>query len=287
MGQSFDDYMHAADSLYEAKEYEASGVAFDSAFALREGRASQYYNAACSWALVGQNAQALRYLKTAADKGWYNLEWMKRDEDLQGIQGLPGWRQILEQVQANLDEFEKDFNKPLKEQLELIYVRDQTLRQLLETVEETYGNNSPEMAYFWYLISKEDSLNEKEVVQIIEDNGWLGQSEVGGKANTALWLVIQHADVELQEKYLPLLKASVKKGESQGSHLALLEDRILMYQGKPQIYGSQIVLDQETGQWKLYDLENPDQVDERRKEVGLGPLKEYLDQMGVEWNKEK
>jgi hypothetical protein len=44
----------------------------------------------------------------------------------------------------------------------------------------------------------------------------------------------------------------VKKGESSGGHLALLEDRIQMRNGKPQIYGSQITRDEETGKQVVY-----------------------------------
>jgi hypothetical protein len=66
----------------------------------------------------------------------------------------------VSQVQVNLDQYEKDFDKPLKSQLENIYVRDQTLRQLYREAEEKFGRESEEMKYFWQLVNREDSLNE-------------------------------------------------------------------------------------------------------------------------------
>lgn len=170
----------------------------------------------------------------------------------------------------------------MTKQLEKISVRDQTLRQLWRDAESKFGKDSDEVRYFWRLVAKEDSLNEIETIAIIDQYGWVGKSEVGGKANMALWLVIQHASLEIQEKYVPLLEESVKKGESNGSHLALLHDRILMRNGKPQKYGSQIVTDPESGKSKLYDLEDPENVNERRSSVGLGPLEDYLKRMGVQ-----
>jgi hypothetical protein len=175
----------------------------------------------------------------------------------------------------------------LKEQLEQIYVRDQMLRQLYRDAEEKFGKESDEMKYFWQLVSEQDSLNEIEVIKIIKEKGWVGKSLVGGQANMTLWLVIQHAPLETQEKYLPLLKKSVLEGESSGSHLALLEDRIQMRNDKPQTYGSQITTDKETGKQVVYQIWEPEYVNQRRKEVGLGPIEDYVKRWGINWTIEQ
>ena len=137
------------------------------------------------------------------------------------------------------------------------------------------------------MVTEQDSLNEIEVIKIIEEKGWVGKSLVGGQANMTLWLVIQHAPLETQEKYLPLLKESVLKGESQGSHLALLEDRIQMRNGKPQTYGSQITTDEKTGKQVVYEIWEPEYVNQRRKEVGLGSIEDYVKKWGIEWTIEQ
>ncbi len=279
--QSFDELITNANHQYQSEDYLASGNSYEQAFTIEEGSSSQYYNAACSFALAGQDKKALDYLTKAVNAGWTNVSHLKSDSDLTNLHAEPEWSEIIKIAQANLDEYEKDFNKPLKTQLEQIYVRDQMLRQLWRDAETKFGKESDEMKYFWKLMAREDSLNEVEVIRIIDEYGWVGKNEVGGKANITLWLVIQHASLELQEKYVPLLEESVKKGESNGSHLALLHDRILMRNGKPQKYGSQIVSDPDTGKDKLYDLEDPENVNNRRQSVGLGPLEDYLERMGV------
>ena len=86
---------------------------------------------------------------------------------------------------------------------------------------------------------------------------------------------------------MPLLKESVLKGESSGSHLALTEDRIRIRNGEPQIYGSQITSDPETGNSMLHDVFEPEYVNQRRKEVGLGPIEEYVKRFGLEWTIEQ
>ncbi len=285
--QSYQTQVQSASALYGEGNYVESAKAYDEAFGIQEGNATEYYNAACSWALVGDTIHSLKYLNLAADKGWLNVKHVKSDQDLSSLHAVTGWEEVLSKVQANLDEYEKDFDKPLKEELEKIYVRDQTLRQLYLDAENKFGKESEEMKYFWDLVTEQDRLNELAVIRIIEDRGWVGMSVVGGQANMALWLVIQHAPIETQEKYLPLLKASVLEGESSGNHLAMLEDRILMSRGKPQTYGSQITTDVTTGQQVVYEIWEPEYVNQRRQEVGLGPIEGYVKRFGIDWSVEQ
>jgi hypothetical protein len=102
-----------------------------------------------------------------------------------------------------------------------------------------------------------------------------------------LFLVIQHADQKTQEKYLPMMRAAVKNGKAQGSSLALLEDRVALGQGKRQIYGSQIGRDPDTQLYYVSPLEDPDNVDKRRAEVGLGTLAEYVNRWQIKWDVEQ
>lgn len=229
--QAFEKNLLRADSLYQKGNYDESARQYTQAFGLQEGTATQYYNAACAHALAGDTAEALRYLNRAIDKGWRNLAHTKQDKDLVILHQAQTWQKTLKKIKANQKQYEKHFDMPLKERLEQIFVKDQALRQLYVAAEKQFGENSQEMEFYRSLIEKQDSANINDVVAILAQRGWVGESVVGEKANTALWVVVQHAPLPLQEKYLPLLKASVLKGESQGSHLALLEDRIHMRKG--------------------------------------------------------
>lgn len=176
------------------------------------------------------------------------------------------------EVEVNLNE---PTDSTLKKKLELLGVKDQTLRLLLPDVISKFGSNSEEEKYFWSLINEQDSINERETIKILEKNGWLGKSRIGETANQSLWLVIQHAPLELQEKYLPMLKASVENKESEGWHLAFLEDRILMRNDKKQLYGSQAKWDKEIGGMKIHEIEDVENVNKRRQELGLESIEEY------------
>jgi hypothetical protein len=281
--QTYSELIAKGDAYYKDKDFLNSANQYEAAFKIKEGTASHYYNAACSWALSGEKEMALDNLEKSITKGWLDIKWMNKDADLTSLHEEDRWVKLNEQLQAKIDEIESKYNQPLKEELEAIYIKDQMLRQMLDCAEEKFGKGSDEIKYFWGLINDQDQENEKRVLEIIDEHGWPGKSLVGGKANTTVWLVIQHAPLEIQEKYLPLLEASVKEGESRGSNLALLQDRVLMRQDKKQIYGSQIRTDQETGEMYVYPIEDPENVNKRRAEVGLGTIEEYAKRFGIDY----
>lgn len=276
-------YNHSmkADTLYQEGKYADSGKSFDTAFAVKTGTASDYYDAACSWALAGETDKALSYLEQSIDQGWSNKKHLEQDEDLKTLHSRKEWTILLATLQKNINDFEKGLNQPLKEQLELLYAKDQTLRQLMSCARSTLAQGSDEIIYYFDLMREIDSLCVIEVEAIIEEHGWLGKSEVGKKGNSAIWLVIQHAPLETQEKYLPLLRASVLKGESEPSDLAYLEDRILIRNGKKQLYGSQYKFNRLTKEKVFQPIDDYKNVDKRREAVGLEPLEIYAKRANV------
>ena len=111
--------------------------------------------------------------------------------------------------------------------------------------------------------------NTKRMKEIIHKHGWPLQSDVGEDGVEAAWLVVQHAvlEQEFQQACLPLLEAAVDAGEAHGWHLAYLQDRILIQQGRPQIYGTQ----HEVRDGKVVPMatREPDRVNEKRAKLGL------------------
>lgn len=156
--------------------------------------------------------------------------------------------------------------------LEEVYALDQNMR--------SNGNHED-------FDPKIDRQNLVKVISIIEKCGMPTTKDVSKKQMNAIWLVFQHADNTNRKKYFPLLKKSAENGDLNKSNIALMEDRILTMDGKPQKYGSQISQNFETKKWEIYNLENPEFVDKRRSEVGLGTLKEYLQNWNIEFNVEQ
>lgn len=283
------EFTTKAYALYEQKDYRSSAAAYTEAFKALgwKGYSNDRYNAACSWALAGVPDSAFFQLKRISEQMDYaNLRHISTDADLNSLHTDGRWAEVIALVRSNKERIELNYDKPLVAKLDSIYEEDQGLRNEIVDVEARFGHGSEELKAHFKRIWMADSLNQIEVVRILDERGWLGPDVIGTTGNLALFLVIQHADIATQEKYLPMMRDAVKDGRAKGSHLALLEDRVLMRNGKRQRYGSQVARDQETGANYLSPLEDPDHVDERRAGVGLGPLADYLQRMGMTWDVE-
>ena len=57
------------------------------------------YNVACNYATVGQTEKALHYLEQAIEYGTVSASWMKNDEDLVSLHGLPRYREMLTKLE--------------------------------------------------------------------------------------------------------------------------------------------------------------------------------------------
>jgi hypothetical protein len=178
-------------------------------------------------------------------------------------------------------------NKSLARKLDSIVVEDQKYRLQLTPAMKEFGSLSPQVKNLWKTIKKSDSSNLIFVTALLDKYGWLGPDEVGQNGNMAYFLVIQHADLKTQEKYLPVMKEAVSKGKAFSNNLALLEDRIAIGQGKKQIYGSQIIRDQKTGKYVFAPIEDEGNVNKRRESVGLEPIEDYAKQMNVKYEPPK
>lgn len=175
----------------------------------------------------------------------------------------------------------------LIEKMKEVRISDQAQRQEMRAVSEKYGWQSPQMDSLWVLQSYSDSVNTVFISNLIDERGYPGKSMVGSDLASTAFLVIQHADIEVQQKYLNIIKAAADAEEVRWSSVALLIDRINLRTGKAQIYGSQVSRDEETGEHYFSEIENPDKVDSLRATVGLGPLQSYADNWEFTWDPEK
>lgn len=116
-----------------------------------------------------------------------------------------------------------------------------------------------------------DSINQNIVVSLIQKCG------LQADYVQDVWIVLQHSNSALVAYYLPELRKFAAAGSLRPSSLALMEDRLRLWNGFPQIYGSQI------SNGELYDLLEPEKVDERRSSVGLGPLSEYVARFNLDY----
>lgn len=93
-----------------------------------------------------------------------------------------------------------------------------------------------------------------------------------------IWLIIDHAPLDKQEAYLPLIEQMAARNIIGKDDYATLFDRIAMGQDRPQRYGTQSVQfgTNEVQQLHLWPVENPKILDSLRSTVGMSPIVDYL-----------
>jgi len=86
--------------------------------------------------------------------------------------------------------------------------------------------------------------NAERLNAIIDTAAWPGREVVGGACWAAMWL-LHHAigSPNVMRRGLGLLRAAERRGEVDPLDVALLEDRILTLEAKPQQYGTQLEWD--------------------------------------------
>jgi len=157
----------------------------------------------------------------------------------------------------------------LIEQLEQLKEKDITTRNKLLSEGRLYGQYDQELI-------KIHIENAHALDKIVTTHGWPTITKVGIEGTRLAWLVAQHAicTPDLQRKFFKQLSEADEKGDAAKKQVALLSDRIRFNEGKPQIYGT--VLDwNEQGEFTC-ELENPENINELRKSVGLPPFEEAM-----------
>lgn len=178
-------------------------------------------------------------------------------------------RAIFRQISAAVGPPEpaKSFDEALHAELLRRQDLDQEIRS---TPTDQRSEDFPER---WQKIDED---NTSWLERVIAERGWPGAGMVGRDGAAAAWLLAQHADrrPDFQRRCLTLLASAVTAGEGEPRHLAMLEDRLAVGRGSPQIFGSQFRADEE-GTLAPAPIADLDDVDDRRSAVGLEPLEQY------------
>lgn len=157
----------------------------------------------------------------------------------------------------------------LFEQLEQLKKRDIEIRDKLLSEGKLYGQYDKEFQN----VHRE---NAHALDKLVSTHGWPTVSKVGIEGTRLAWLIAQHAicTPDLQRKFFKLLSEAAEKGDVPKKQVALLADRIRFNEGKPQIYGT--VLDWNEDGELTCELENPESVNELRKDIGMPPFEQAL-----------
>ncbi len=158
-------------------------------------------------------------------------------------------------------------NEILRAELIQMDEYDQAVRAELAADGSLFDGYHPRMAAV-------HDTNAARLRALIATHGWPTEPLVGVDGAKAAHRIAQHSinHPEFMRECRRLLEEASARGEAPRWQFAYLDDRIRVYEGLPQRYGTQ---------WRggphglePYPIEDPDHVDERRAELGLPSLAE-------------
>ena len=162
--------------------------------------------------------------------------------------------------------FPEDFRATILEMKE----KEQDIRRRIVADQTLWDSLAPEMVRL-------DSIHTVYLKEVVAKYGWPDTLLAGKDGVQAAFLIVQHSpDYAFQEDVLPMLKKSYEDGMIRGGSLALLTDRILVHQGKPQLYGSQAYKNDGDDVWRFRPIEDSLNLDKRREEMGMIPYADYV-----------
>jgi hypothetical protein len=122
-------------------------------------------------------------------------------------------------------------------------------------------------------IQEVDKVNRDTIVSLLDKCMWPKSKE----DIESIWYVIQHSGTGKMSYYYPKFKEMVRLDLLEDSLMAKMEDRMLMFNGYPQIYGTQFTGEPRT----FHEIKDIHNVNERRRKVGLCSIEQKAKSAGI------
>ena len=121
-------------------------------------------------------------------------------------------------------------------------------------------------------------VNASRLRQIIAIFGWPGLTLVGDKGANAAWRIALHAISEpaFMRQCRDLIDRASEAQDAPRWQFAIIDDRIRVYEGRPQRYGTQLRMG--ANGLEPHPVENEGRINSMRMQVGLPPFAQTLAQ---------
>ncbi len=219
---------------------------------------------------------AFTYLRSHIPRGDVAMDDL-REKDRPGLDALrkqPQWAAFLADAQRLDGERMKHMDLPLRTEILRRYAIDQQVQHAW--IDSNYAKvQSDALA----AVNRDNLTWLRSTLASAKQ--WPGRTRLGSDGANALWLLVQHADNDpaLQRRALELMMQAATS-EVSLPDLALLADRVLVNEGKPQRYGTQFKSDDKgVMRMRPADTSSEAELDARRASMGLPPLAEYRRQL--------
>ena len=169
----------------------------------------------------------------------------------------------------------KDYNKRHKKE-ELVPLSD--LEVKLEEIDKRYcayrfilmkkqtRNQLDSIDFYWRKQQMNDSINFIALASIFDKYGYPGKSQVQKGYMDVACIVMQHAPIDMKEKYINLIHEAAITGEFHGTTFLHLIDHMHFDKFGTQLYGTQSFKEKNDKGYRSMDMEDPEGFDKRNSD---------------------
>jgi hypothetical protein len=225
----------------------------------------ELYNLSCSYLKSNFVDSSIFYLKILLTK--YRIDpYFAGDVTFMKIWGLDEWNKLLRVANDKyLLENINLFHPQIEFDLQKFKGEDQSSISL--------DSNIFRRLHFVHITYINEIINNSEIFYKISKNG----------LEAILLFVIHENDLNIQKKYLGVFKKLANKSMVEWEDVCILEDKILIKDGKKQIYGTQWYYDLNTKKSEPYPIKNIRNIEKRRQSKKFDfSFKQYSDFQNIE-----
>ncbi len=274
---TYDSLVDKGDSLKKLRQYKNAIPFYEAAFKKYPVREFDYYSLARCYGRLTQRKAALHILNKLFELKYENLSKIPNDSAFYSLHTMKQWNRLVKDIYKHQELLLNYRDTLLITTLVEMHKKDQEFRTVFDSLVRIGSTDEKLKGEISYKISMSDSVNIKALIAIIEQKGWPGVNLVGDEGNLAAFLILQHSSTPVQKKYIQLVEHSVKQGFTPKYLYAYLIDRILIRDGKPQKYGTQLEFNSQTGRYEVMLIESAEKVNGLRRAIGLPALQSYID----------
>lgn len=286
----YDSFIKKADSLYESKNFKEASQNYTKAFQSNayKGYLHDRFKAARAYAQAKTPDSSFLYFNRIYIRTQFDdYKQLLDDVNLVPLHKDPRWADIIKKFKERKELIEINFVKPLIRELDSMVTVEQKWRNLLT---QHFNKQAEGLKFVAEEIRKNimlsDSLNHKRLTAIFNQYGFPNYSIVGEDGSNNFWLLIQHQDKypEFQNAVLEKMKVEVDKKLASPINYAYLIDRVRVNTGGKQVYGTQMILKQDSSTYEPREVEEPNKLNERRQSVGLDTIEDYIELMNSRYH---
>ena len=283
--QPYDVSIYKADSVAKAGDLTLATQLYKKLFTSEKGvfDKDDYYNAACVAAKANNADLAFTWLNKSFTLNFTDIHLLTTDSDLKSLQEDKRWGKLLQEVNRRKEDKEARYNIKLESELADIYKADQNIRKLYLTSLRQIPKDSLKTDSLGKVMMRIDSGNAVAVSKLLENINLNQLLTLSDNSITTVFAVVQHSNASYQEKYFPFIKQAFKNGQIKKQLYVLLLDRMEMYKGNDQLYGTQIITTI-AGYSFVSPVVDPVNLDKRRQEMGMPKMQSYLNRYSLKWN---